>query len=301
MISRFHIPALSGDFTLEASKTDPEKACVLVTENLTPGEVEQIGKFLRACRTPKRKWVSDLVGVTPTGRSEIGIDAPIGKAGALLAGTSAPDKGRLTAVRSVNGNMVAVVDSSDPNEIEKVAEATSKPEAAVATTVNRPTRCCPQPVEGPLVRSSRVLQSFCTAAQWNDWVTKGWVTARGHRSGHLYRIVHRHHPAARAQGKITWDLTDDAVIHCYNWGLPPAEEVLSIKLFVEHREEQIRNESTCLLGGHQFRFRDPIGHGGADGTWDAGQFRDLGNQVATFLAYGLRPLAYGPAGRPEED
>jgi hypothetical protein len=276
-VRRFHVPAPSGDFELIALD---DKQCKLVTENLVASEVEQIKAFLRVCRDPSRKWVDDLVGVSATGRSEIVIEAPIQQAGAALAGAAAPDRGRLTAVRSVNGSMVAVIDSSDPQEIPRIAAETAKPEAVAAVTVNRPTRCCPTPVEGPMVRSSRVLKTFCTAKQWADWQEKGWVIAIGHRSGHAYRICHRHHPAARAQRKIVWDLTEGKVIHCWNWSVPPAEEVLAAMLFVQNREEQIRNRSTAL-GCRSFVFDDPTGHGGSDGIWDAAQFRGMGAAVAS--------------------
>lgn len=148
-------------------------------------------------------------------------------------------------------------------------------------TVKKPTLCCPAPVEGPLRRSSEVLATFCTERQWKDWRDHGWLIAYGHLSGHAYRICHRHHPAARVQGRITWDLDDDCVIHCYDWRVPPAEEVLGVKLLLEHREPWIRNRST---GGRTDLFRNPLGDDFLDGTDSAGLLSGLG----AFLQGALR-------------
>ena len=139
-----------------------------------------------------------------------------------------------------------------------------------AVTVRRPTLCCPTPIDGAEIRASQVLEAFCSPVQWAHWMEHGWIVAYGKYTGHAYRICHRHTPLAKKQGKITMDLDDQAIVHCYDWSVPPPEEVLAIKLILEHREDWLRNSST-LWDSHWARnvFHNPLGHEVLDGTKDA--------------------------------
>jgi len=298
---RWHIPSRTGDFELTVHPKDPEKS-LLVTEDLTPDEAVKVREFLRACRDGRRKWVDDLVGVTSAGRCEIVIEATVEKAGALFVVNSTTPRGRLTAIRSKAGEITEVVahdDAGKDAEAEALAAAAASKEADKAVTVKPPTRCCPMPIEGPLVRSSKVLKSFCTEEQWNDWMNKGYLHCYGSHSGHKYRIVHRHHPLAAVQQKIVYDLDENRYMKCWDWSVPPAEEVLAMKLYLEHREPMIRNRSTAL-GYDPLRHTDLSGcsgvigssldsedvyedyFGGSDGTWDAGQLGSFGAFIARF-------------------
>ena len=159
--------------------------------------------------------------------------------------------------------------SDDPDESEKLETAAEDEKAETAVTTKRPTKCCPDPIEGPLVRSSRVLRKFCTPQQWKDWCVHGWLICYGHLSGHAYRLVHRHHPAAKVQGKICYDLDDRQTLHAYDWSTPPAEEVLAFKLILENIEPWLRCEATGFgpMRGHFGRsigFTDPTDNGYAE-------------------------------------
>ena len=248
MISKWFIPSWSGDFRLEA---ETDARCRLIVVDPTPSEIAQLGRFLTKAR--KRGFVPAIAGVQPRGESTLSIDAPVVTAGKLLLGRKAPRKGILTAVKSIDGEIEVVTGDVEAEEVEK---ALDKPSADKAVTARRPTLCCPNPVDGREVRASEVLKTFCTHRQWEEWIKRGFLHCTGNLSGHSYRIVHRHHPLAKAQRKVVWDVDADHVIHCYDWAVPPPEEVLAIKLALENREHWVRNESGAYNVAHRVGVKD---------------------------------------------
>ncbi len=274
MLSAWYIPSSSGDIRLEAYGDNPEHS-LLTIEDPIPLEIEQAETFLRRCKG--WKWVDQDAHILHEGRTEIVIRKPIADCGKHLAKDAMPSRGTLTVVRSVAGKITATVDhTTTPAEVTK---AVSDKEADKATTVRRPTTCCPNPIEGPLKRSSEVLRQFCTPQQWHDWVEHGFLRCVGGRSGIVYRLAHRHTELARQQGKICYDETHGGVLKFWDWSIPPAEEVLSAKLILENREGWLRNRSTVMgkfLRGHGPLYHNPLGSQGLDGTWDAGFFAQIG-------------------------
>lgn len=279
MTTWYH-PSWCGDFRLVTENGHPEKSRLIVTDP-TPLEIEKLGKFLLRAR--KKDWVPNLAGVAERGDSTLLIDAPVAKAGKLLLGWKSR-KDLLTAVKSNNGKIIPVIGNGD--DVEK---AVVKSDTEKAATVKRPTLCCPEPVSGPDIRASEVLQAFCTAKQWADWLKHGFVIAYGRLTGHPYRICHRHTDLAIRQTKICWDLNDNNIVHAYDWSVPPAEEVLSLKLVLEHAEHWIRNASGYLSYGaknadrfnNPFRGRDQW----ADGTEDAAFVSALGVSLREYLSW----------------
>lgn len=282
----WYIPSHTGDFRLE-KHPDNDGHCLLTVEDPTPGEIAKLGSFLATGR--QRRWVDKALGISPTGRTELVVQAPLTKAGPVLAGDTMPGRGVLTVVKSNQGTLMCVADETQGTEL---AAALNEPKAkepetprlepppkpAAATTMRRPTTCCPHPlpVEGPLKRASRVLREFSTPSQWRSWVENGFLYCIGGLTGHRYRICHRNHPLAAAQGKIARDIDNGVTIHCWDWSVPPAEEVLAVKLILETREPWLRNQATYFGEGEVFD--NPLGNG-ADGTWDAGFYRRIGVMI----------------------
>lgn len=269
-IRRWFHPNWCGDFRLE---DDPDKGddegeagCLLKVKEPTPAEIKQLGDFLAQCR--KRKWISKAAGVSEEGLTTLKLKTSVTEAGKVLMGDRKISKGTLTAVKHEGGELSIVMGGEDGDT--EVSEETAKPSAEEAVTTTRPTLCCPVPVEGPEERASEVLRAFCTNQQWRDWQEHGYLFCRGGHSGHLYRIVHRENPLAARQGKITWDMADDAVIHAHARWLPAPEEVLTLKLWLENAENSVRNPSSCLsFGRHRMIMHNPHmapGRQGADGT-----------------------------------
>jgi len=272
---RWFFPSWSGDFRLEA---DGDDKCILTVVSPTPGEVAKLGAFLKKARQWPRKWVQQHVGFVPNGESKIPIAAPIAKAGRLFLGERR--KGVLTAVISTNGRIKAVLDG----DADKVEKETSKKDAKAATSVSRPTLCCPFPQKGPDVRASEVLQTFCTSRQWAEWEKDGLLHCYGNLSGRKYEIAHRHHPLAIKRGKIVWDVEGGYILHCHNWSVPPAEEVLTMKLVLECAEHWIRNSSGAFCTSGPC-YNDPFmseSQQGSDGIADAALVRSIGATIGIY-------------------
>jgi hypothetical protein len=238
-MNRWYVPSWCGDFRLE--KKD-DNACLLIVTDPIPDEIEQLGQFLRKAR--KKGWVKEIEGVKPEGESILKVGASVTDAAKVLLGRGGAPyrdqirKGILTAIKSVDGEVTAV--EGDGPELDKAAK---KEDAKEAATVRRPTLCCPACISGPDKRASEVLQSFSTTKQWNDWLSMGMLYCYGNLTGRPYQVSHRHHPISRQNKFITWDVEGGHVMHAWDWSVPPAEEVLMIKLVLEHAEHWIRNQS----------------------------------------------------------
>lgn len=271
MIRRWFVPSLSGDYRLEADtdwKGSPRSK--LTVENPTPAEVEKLQAFLRTARD--REWVTQKQNIGLVGVTTIKVQASIADAGPLLVTMAAgQNPGLLTAVRSVNGEITTAM-----NE-EEAAALVAQPAADAAVTVRRATPCCPSPEVAAERRASEVLAAFCTPAQWANWTQHGFVLCVGRYTGHRYRIAHRNSPLAAKQGRICADLDDGAVLHFHDSLLPPPEEVLGAKLVLEHRENWLRHQATCLSGRFTQVFDNPLGPGIRDGIADATLMKVIGS------------------------
>jgi len=296
MLRKWYFPSWSGDYRLEAEG----EACTLTVVDPTPSELEQLDEFLGKAR--ERGWIRPSCGIADKGETCLRLTATVDDAGHVLLGDRY-GKARLTAVRSEAGKVsilsaveqqpnttatppapeeaAAAADTKEPNDKSK-----KKGKGEDAVTVRRPTLCCPTPVPGPDVRASEVLRAFCTPQQWQDWMQKGFLHCRGGLTGRLYRVVHRHNPLAQRQGKIVYDIEGGHVLHAYDWSVPPAEEALTMKLVLEHRENWIRNRSGNYIDGDE-NFHNPFvgdNEQGLDGTWDASFMTSFGHSLTTMLA-----------------
>jgi hypothetical protein len=160
---------------------------------------------------------------------------------------------------------------------EREDRAKKEREQTAATTVRRPTSCCPDCVPAVITPAEEVLLHFLDDEQRSQWRREKRLVAIGGLTGHRYLIAHRNSPTAVRNTKCTFDLDDDAVMHFHDWSVPPEEEVLAAKLILEHREHWLRHEATCLRN-HQDVFKNPFGDG-ADGTQDAFFTHELGEAL----------------------
>ena len=261
-----------GDFRLEAD--GPDKS-TLTIEDATPSEIERLGAFLQVAR--RKGWVDQHVGMDGAKKIVIPVAAPLAKAGRILLGER--PKGILTAVVSTSGDVKAITDG-DP---DKAAAAVAAKDAKAAASVRRPTLCCPCPQPGPDVRATEVLHAFCTPRQRAQYDSEGLLRCYGNLSGRLYEVAHRHHPLAIERTKIIWDVQGEHILHAYDWSVPPAEEVLTMKLVLEHAEHWIRNQSGNLSGvgpSYPNPFMSARNQSG-DGLPDAAFMRALGSLLAS--------------------
>ena len=287
------IPSQSGDYRLETDATSTDK-CRLTVENPTDKELEELGRFRTGCVERKWGWDADNEEgyINMVGNTTVFINAPISACGPLLVVSKMPDRTTLTAIASKNGQQVAIVIGQQEQALVKAVEKT---DAEKAVTTRRGTVCCPQPIEGPLRRASRVLREWCSPSQWQSWIDNAYLDCYGGITGRKYRVYHRHHPHAVFLQQPILDLdmasrvdAPEALrsckLHRWDYTVPAPEEVLGAKLILEHREAWIRNQSGT--NGHFFPdlLPNPVGDQRLDGTWDAHFFRSFMNGFDAGLA-----------------
>lgn len=257
----WYIPSSTGDFRLTR---DGAEACNLQVVNPTRSELEALGRFLRVARS--REWVGDAAGIDPVGTTNLTIGAPLFKAAPFLAKIKRGCEPSLTLLRSTDGKIVADYDDVTPEcvsalldehgepiacapdddevpepepEDDEINPDDIKPQVDAAATVQAPRRGCPTPEMIAHVRSNEVLHAFSTPRQWSDWMREGWMLVRGGVTGLTYRVAHRHSAAAHDQRRIVWCVEAQEKVCLWDSRVPPAEEVLEIKLFLEHREPAV--------------------------------------------------------------
>ena len=234
------LPNNSGDFRLKRNGDD-NTTCLLTTVDPTDKDRSRLRPFLVEARA--RGWLALEAGINidSKGTSELVIHVPLMEAGILLSQQVFPEDEAWTAVRWADGH----VDLADEatNALSKRLEGRelsfkdgvgtwAEPVAAVTTPV--PKRGCPEP-EPCAHRPYQVLAAFSTQTQINTFRRYGYLDARGSRTQARYRIFHR--DAAARLGLRSTIINDAGELVCaWQRDVPPEEEVLALKLAVEHRE-----------------------------------------------------------------
>lgn len=223
---KWYVPSWSGDFRLEATGED---RCALSVLDPTVREREQLAFFLEEAR--KRDWIDKAVGISPRGKSILEIEAGIRHAGPVMATALLSGKQTWTAFRSEKGQVTLA------DEIPGAEHALVK-KAEAAVTTQRPAVGCPQP-EPCSRRASEVLRVFSTRSQWAEWQRSASMSVVGRESGRLFRVFHRDAASRRGMRHVVYDPVDRRELCVWNDLIPAEEEVLSIKLALEHRERSV--------------------------------------------------------------
>jgi len=249
MLSRWYVPSFSGDFRLAADESGVGRSTLTVWDP-TPAELAALGRFLSEAR--KKKWIPDVGGLDEHGEGTLRLKVDIAKAGALLVKEMYKDKREekatklgkgLTVIASKENKVIAVYDAPVKEgavDAEEFALVLVSDEAERAVTVSRP-KLAAKRGDCPDTRASEVLAAFSTPQQYEQWTQEGCMRVYGHLSGHEYRLAHRKQDIAERQGSVAYDCTDGLPLAAYDWFVPPAEEVLAIKLYLENAEPWLRN------------------------------------------------------------
>ncbi len=142
------------------------------------------------------------------------------------------DKPILTALKFKDGKIEVTEELKDKDTEEAITGA----------TVEKPHRHCPVPsfMETEF-RASQVLKEFLTDQQLKDFEHHRQIVCKGNYSGKNYLITSRWSPKISTYGQI-FDLVTNELI-CANCNeLPPSEELLSLKLMIEHKEREFIQE-----------------------------------------------------------
>jgi len=228
------IPSPAGDIRISAVDGKPAE-CILDVEDPTAVELQTARTFLAVAAT--RGWLEGVdVGsestvrlpqVTPKGRTQIVLRTTVAEAGPTLVRAHFAGQETWTGVRLANGLV----------ELQTGAAPLSMPTVPVeaAVTVRPPERGCPTPTPCER-RASEVLRSFSTRRQWACWLAHGWMPLAGSHTGRPYRVYHRTMASLAGLDRVLFDVREGHTVCVYDPNVPAEEEVLGIKLAVEHRE-----------------------------------------------------------------
>ena len=123
--------------------------------------------------------------------------------------------------------------------------------------------------------ASEVLLRFLSHEQHKEWAKTRSITVIGGYTGKRYTVAHRNSRLAQRFGRICYAVDDAVVVHFHDRSVPPEEEVLSAMLVLQHREDWLRNEATCLGGNFRRVFKHPFGDM-MDGVMDASLTTTIG-------------------------
>jgi hypothetical protein len=286
---KWFVPSWCGDYRLVS---EGDEKCALVVVKPTEHEKTILLAFLKKARSKKwtgaesKKWTG--AEKIPGDKVKLVLEAPVAKVAPVLVKLARPAASTVTAVKFEGGEL-NVVEGTDEKKLEEAAASKKDKKAKAAVSVKRPTMSCPQCVPGSIGPATEVLLEFLTPEQHKSWARRRAIEVTGHMSGHRYVLAHRHSRLAQKIGRICYDLDDRGVVHFHDLSVPPEEEVLAAKLFLEHREPWVRNEASCLEGtlwGNSHRgftdvFKNPFGDL-MDGVLDATIMRAVGNVMLAF-------------------
>lgn len=241
---RWFVPCFSGDFRLEAISDDASR-CLLTVEDPTPLDRERLAPFLAEAK--ERGWLDARAEVTPVGKTILPITAPMLEAGPILAMSALPDDvEKWTAIRR-GDDSVTLEDGVGARLREQLATGRievkgDRGELVAAVTFREPKRGCPAPEPAPR-RASQVLAAFSTVRQIESFQDRRFLVAYGNQTGKPYNIYHRTEAARRGLPHcIVQDVEDGEDLICaWDDRVPAEEEVLGLKLAVEHREDWLLN------------------------------------------------------------
>lgn len=232
-------PCWSGDFRLEPDPANPN-GCVLTVQDPTPLDRERLAPFLSEARA--LGWLDVTGGVAPTGLTTLPLSAPLVVAGAVLAEQLLPDGPAWTALRSASGavNLLegptkALADRlrfglEHRGGVGRLLEA-----PAAAVTLEPPKRGCPPPAPAPS-RASEVLAAFSTERQLATLERRGFMLVYGCQSGRPYQVFHRDAARRAGLGHNVLNVETRREVCAWDDRVPAEEELLGLKLGLEHRE-----------------------------------------------------------------
>lgn len=241
---KWFMPTFHGDLLLE--KKGP-KLTSLRAYDLTPTEEKAMQKLRSRSVSPKllRPWAkeADFLPLTNAAyRTSDGVtimlEAKIQDVQSVLAKALKPERALLTAVRFSDGKIEETKTVTTPEgEVVQLPEPPKEAaQPVVAATVARPVNGCPMPAFNEAdVRANRVLESFLSAEQIEDYRRTGAFITVGADSGHRYMICNRERPTFMKRylgGRQMWDMEDQRAICIHDWAVPPPEEMLALHLML---------------------------------------------------------------------
>jgi hypothetical protein len=282
---KWYIPSWNGDLRLEPDP-DNDKRTLLTIHKPTADEEKILA--LIGVEAMKHGWAEDWVEAGKPGlfRKKVTrvLDAPLETVGPVVSKIMKPGPAVLSCITFKDGKVLTC--SGTLAELQAISQeaAAAPPDnpPVAATTVKRPTPCCPDCIPGSIEPARETLLSFLSTEEHDSWARRREIAIVGQLSGHRYILAHRHTRRAVAQQRICYDVDDGCVLKFHDWAVPPEEEVLAAKLILEHREPWLRNEATHFFST-SVRYKNPFGDF-SDGVPDSSFIGMLGAKLQRLLS-----------------
>ena len=211
MKKTIYFPTSWGDVNI----TEVEGKTVIETTELTSLEELQVTELLKRYGEVVPEKLEN---------QRIKISKPLKDVHKELKKLLKKGKPTLTAIKLKDGSM-ELIEEIDKKEFEE------------AVTVEKPKKGCSLPTitEKKEEHASRILNKFLTPHQSADYEKEGMFIAKGNYTDLPYLIISRWNQKALEFGKL-YDVVHQRSI-CENCeGIPPSEEMLSLKVSVELNE-----------------------------------------------------------------
>ena len=215
---KIYIPSYLGDVALQS---DGEKSKLIYSE-LTDFEKVRLIKFL--------SWYDLEINEEAKQPVELAIPDPIRIAHKKFIKYFKIGKPTINAIKLKGGKLELVQDFPDTADVG-------------VTTVKPPKSCPPPAYERAEQRAEAVLREFLSPQQWADFDKFKKFICKGNDTNDTYILTSRWNRECEQNG-ILYNRTK-RIRHCVSMGdLPPAEELLGLKITIECAEKRFVNGPT---------------------------------------------------------
>lgn len=221
---KIYFPSTFGDINIEQNN----KNIILSTVNLTVNEeetlIEIVKHFAGKIKEPIMTYENTKI---------ILENVKLNDVHKFMIKKLKKNKPTLTAIKLRDGK-IELVDEIKEEHLEKTDKA---------VTTEKPKRGCPMPsiTLEKEVKASEVLKEFSTQQQIDDFNKHKSFISIGNHTHHTYLITSRWSPTVEKYGQV-YDLVDKRRICTSCKQIPPAEEMLAMKLSVELNEYNFLNQ-----------------------------------------------------------
>jgi hypothetical protein len=208
-----------GDISIEQTE---DKEIKLTTSNLTYGERRLVREILKEYKIDTKEDAEIENGSFVIAEKTAG--KTIEDVHKFMKKKLKKNKATITALKFKDGSI-------------EISEEI-KQEAETGAIVEKPSRGCPMPVAiAGEIRASVVLKEFLSDKQNDDFEKHLQFVSKGNYTGIPYLITSRWTKSVEKWGQV-YDTVNKKTICANCMELPPSEEMLSLKLMIEHKEKE---------------------------------------------------------------